>query len=269
MHPARPARLLALSLLLAGGGLVPASAQTGWVDPPARGPAPQAPARAEPPAEAKPAPQPSAEAPQASAPPAASRAARQAATEPAEPRARPTARRRPARRLAETPPPAPAPMHAPAPAAPQAAVPEPRLTDWAGAAQALTADYLGTISAPGARMVSEAPRFYAPRVRFFGREMSLPALMAEKRSFARRWPDRSYEPRGMRTACNGALGTCIVRTQVEFRAASPGRGALSSGLAELVLEVSLAGPRPVIVSETSRVLRRGGMSALAPSGRNA
>lgn len=266
MRPARPASLLALSLLLSGGALVPASGQTGWVDPPARGAAPQAPARAEPPAEAKPALPPGVEAPQASAPLAASRPARQAATEPAEPRARRTARRRPARRLAETPPPAPA---APQAAVPQASAPEARLTDWAGAAQALTADYLGTVSAPGARIVSEAPRFYAPRVRFFGREMSLPALMAEKRSFARRWPERSYEPRGMRTACNGALGTCIVRTQVEFRAASPGRGALSSGLAELVLEVSLAGPRPVIVSETSRVLRRGGMSALAPSGRNA
>ena len=55
-----------------------------------------------------------------------------------------------------------------------------------------------------------------------------------------------------------------------IHATSPVRGAVSSGLAEVVLEVSLAGPRPVIVSESSRVLRRGsGVSARATPDRNA
>ncbi len=250
---------------------MPALAQSGWVDPPARGsgpvPAPKPEAAPDaapkaPRAERQSAPPPAAEAPQA-APDTGTRQAAEASGRHAERRS--VRHRRPARRLAETPPAAPPVQAAP----PTAAAPEPRLTDWAGAAQALAADYLDVVSAPGLRMVNEVPRFYAPRVRFFGREMTLAALMAEKRSFVRRWPDRSYEPRGMRTACNGALGTCIVRAQVEFRAASPDRGTVSRGLAELVLEVSLAGPRPIIVSETSRVLRRGsGLSALAPAGRS-
>ncbi len=243
----RPAALATLSLLLSGAALAPAAAQTGWVDPPARS--------ATPPAAA---PAPEANGTEASGTGAKAPGPKLQAAAPAAPRAERRAHRhRPGhpRRLAQTPPPAmpaAAPQAAPAPAA------EARFTDWAGTAQALTADYLGAVSAPGARMVADAPRFYGERVRFHGREMTLTALLAEKRRFAQRWPERSYAPRGMRTACNGALATCIVRTQVSFHAASPGRGAVSQGLVEVVLEVSLAGPRPVIVSETSRVLRRGG-----------
>ena len=255
----RPVRLVALSLLLSGTGLAPAVGQTGWVDPPTRAPASQPSLQTQVPAEPESAPQPSAQAPRASSRTRAPRAAVDHGEDQAERRTRRSVHpRHPARRLAETPPPARAarPPEAVPPAPRQPAAPEPRLTDWAGAAQALAADYFDAISAPGARMVSDAPRFYAGHVRFHGREMTLTALMAEKRSFAQRWPDRSYEPRAMRTACNGALGTCIVRAQVAFRAASPNRGALSQGLAEVVLEVSLAGPRPIIVAESSRVLRR-------------
>lgn len=151
---------------------------------------------------------------------------------------------------------------------PGAAVPDPRLSGWAGRAQGLADDYLAVFSASNGAMVSEAPRFYGARLRFHGRMTTLPALIAEKRRFARRWPERRYEPRATRTACepratrtacNAALETCIVRTIVAFRAGSPARGALSQGVAELVLEVSFSGGRPVIVSESSRVLRRGAM----------
>lgn len=263
----RPASSLAtLSLALAAGVLAVggARAQSGWVDPPARSTAPAKPAESRP-EPAAPAVPPSA-APQARSAPVEteaeagpersaarpSRAARHA-ERPERPERR-LERHRRQRRLADTPPVQAAPV-------PPAARPEPRLSDWAGTAQGLVADYFDAVSAPGPAIVASAPRFYGDQVRFYGRTVSLRAVMAEKRDFARRWPERRYEPRGMRTFCNGALATCVVRAEVAFRAASPGRGAVSQGIAEVVLEVSLAGPRPVIVSETSRVLHRGSASA--------
>ncbi|GJE15753.1 hypothetical protein [Methylobacterium marchantiae] len=143
-----------------------------------------------------------------------------------------------------------------------------RFPEWAGKAQRLSEDYLDTVSASGDGMVAAAPRFYAERVRFHGRILSLSALMAEKRRFVRRWPERRYVMQGgsARIACSVGTGTCIVRSTFDFRADNPRNGARSQGVAELTLEVSFNGPRPVIVSESSRVLRRyapGPLSAAA------
>jgi hypothetical protein len=49
-----------------------------------------------------------------------------------------------------------------------------------------------------------------------------------------------------------------VRAIVDFRAVNPARGVASKGASELVLEVSFAGQRPVIVAESGRVLYREG-----------
>ncbi len=137
--------------------------------------------------------------------------------------------------------------------------PDARFSDWAVTARRLSLDYLDSVSAPNGAMLADAPRFYGPQVRFFGRTMSLGALMAEKRSFVRRWPERRYEPQGEpKVACDGASATCQVRIVHDFTALSPARGARSQGLAELTLTVSFADGRPVIVSESSRVLSRAG-----------
>lgn len=146
--------------------------------------------------------------------------------------------------------------------------PDSRFPDWAGKAQRLAGDYLDVVSAPNAAMLAASLRFYGERVRFHGRTMSTAALIAEKRRFVRRWPERRYAPQDgtMRTACTAASATCIVRTVMNFRAESPARGVLSQGLSELILTVSFSGERPVIVAESSRVLRRGS-ATLGAAGR--
>jgi hypothetical protein len=134
----------------------------------------------------------------------------------------------------------------------------------AAVARALAANYLATVSSSGDTMVGAAPHFYGSRVRFYGHPVTLAGLVAEKRSFVQRWPERRYEPRNIRTACDSE--TCTIRTIVDFRTANPDRGAISTGSAELVLEVSFAGTRPVIVGETGRVLHRSVQAGtLAPS----
>lgn len=137
--------------------------------------------------------------------------------------------------------------------------PDPRFSDWAVTARRLSLDYLDSVSAPNGAMLASAPRFYGSTVRFHGRVMSAGALLAEKLRFARRWPERRYEPQGEpRVACDGPSATCLVRVVHDFTALSPSRGARSQGIAELTLTVSFADGAPVIVSESSRVLSRAG-----------
>lgn len=135
-----------------------------------------------------------------------------------------------------------------------------RVADWAGTARRLAAAYLDSLSAPNEVTIAAAPRFYADRIQFHGRTMSLSALMQEKRRFTQRWPERRYVPeaQAMRTACDAETATCTVRTPLAFSASNRARGVRSTGVAELVMTVSFAGGRPVIVAESSRVLRRGG-----------
>lgn len=131
-------------------------------------------------------------------------------------------------------------------------------TGQARAAKQLAIDYLDFWSDRNAVALDAHETFYAPTVRYHGREMSARALQEEKRRFARRWPEREYRLRldTMRTSCAGAF--CTIRSAFEFRAADPVRGRHSAGTGILELGVSFAGGPPAIVSETSSVLRRGG-----------
>ncbi len=249
-----PLRSLATALgLVLPLACLPALAEpTGWVDPPKASAKPAAPA-----AEAKPAvPEKVPAVAEAPKPPKAVAAdSRSTHARHSEPRERVAATPRyrhatPRARLADTPAMGPAPV---APSAPPVA-PAARVE----AAQTLALDYLSTVSAPGEALVGAAPRFYGARVRFYGRPTTLAGLLAEKRDFARRWPERRYAARAFNTRCSPDGSTCIVRAIVDFRAVSPARGVASKGASELVLEVSFAGQRPVIVAESGRVLYREG-----------
>ena len=127
------------------------------------------------------------------------------------------------------------------------------------AARRLAIDYLDFWSGPNAVTLDATPDFYGSRVEFHGRVLSARALFEEKRRFVQRWPVRSYTPRlgTMAVQCETAAQICTVRTAFDFAAENPDRGRRSSGTANLELGISVAGPRPVIVAETSRVVRNG------------
>lgn len=128
-----------------------------------------------------------------------------------------------------------------------------------GIATQLAIEYLDYWSAPNPVALDATPSFYAPRVEFHGRMMSARALLEQKRRFVQRWPVRSYthRPETLQTTCHPADEICTVRTAFDFVAVSPERGRRSEGTGNLELEISVAGDVPVIVSETSRVTRRG------------
>jgi hypothetical protein len=129
----------------------------------------------------------------------------------------------------------------------------------AQAAQALAVDYLDLWSAPNRLTLATASSFYGPTVTFHGRERTIGSVLAEKRRFAERWPQRTYQyrPETTMVACESDRARCTVWAIFDFSAASPGRGQRSLGIGEHELVVSLSSGRPVIVSETSRVLHHG------------
>lgn len=258
-----PAPVSALAVLALACGLCPAGAaeepgkpqtRPGWVDPPAKTPAMK---------DAKGAATDVPKADTASAPPSPAAAAPDATeTPPASRVAERRSRRYAVRRAAPRP-------STPSVIASTAPVSDGQLRAWAGTAQALARDYLDSVSAPGPAMLAATPRFYGERVLFHGRSMTLAALTAEKRRFVQRWPERRYEPRSdsIRTACSPTQALCRVEALFDFRAENPAKGLRSQGVSSVTFEISLAGPRPVIVSETSRVLRRDGPVSAVPASR--
>ncbi len=280
--------------ILLMGVLAPSLVQAqGWVDPPAAAaPAPTAPAPTPPAPETPPTAPPPATPPRnveiqpQAAPPAPPPAAQPAPTpappptqqaRPAPPPREPAPREAPPREPDVATRPEPEPRRQAEPARPPAPRPAPRepavaerpapeqpAANLGRAAQRLTLAYLDYWSASNVQTMEAMPDFYAPRVEFHGRAMSARALFEEKRRFARRWPDRTYSPRAdtMRISCAPAGEVCTVRTLFDFVAANPASGRQSAGTGHLELVVALAGPTPVIVAESSQVMRRG---RLAPT----
>jgi hypothetical protein len=126
-------------------------------------------------------------------------------------------------------------------------------------AQALAIDYLNLWSAPNRSALAAASSFYGPTMMFHGRERTLGSVLAEKRRFTERWPQRSYRyrPETTMVACESDGPRCTVWAIFDFSAASSNHDRRSEGIGEHELVVSLSGGKPVIVDETSRVLQRG------------
>jgi len=141
----------------------------------------------------------------------------------------------------------------------QAAWESDRNTLSAQAAQALAVDYLDLWSSPNRLALATASSFYGSTVTFHGRERTISSVLAEKRRFAERWPRRTYQyrPETTTVACERDRARCTVWAVFDFSAARSGRGQRSLGIGEHELVVSLSSGRPVIVSETSRVLHHG------------
>jgi len=259
-----------LTLLMAVGPMATAQTARPWVDPPGEGaaapsqapePVSPAPPAASPPQAASPAPAtPPAQAAQPQTPifRPETPATRQA-QQPDAPATRQTPQpETPVTRQAEQPQ-APPPAAAPAPvttARPKQDPADDRREARASTAKRFAIDYLTSWSAPNDTALESTAAFYAPRVLFHGREVSMKRLFDEKRRFVKRWPERDYRPRedGVGTTCNPAGEICTVHAVFDYTASHPRRRRVSQGTGALQLVVHFIGDRPVIVAEHSTLL---------------
>ncbi|MFL5026383.1 MAG: hypothetical protein ACJ8DB_07315 [Microvirga sp.] len=240
-----------------------AAAQTGraWVDPPSEGGA--APSQAPKPQNEPQNETPVSPPPQAAAPAPAPAPPPMQSAQPAPPVVKPEAR---PSRQAEPPVAAPS---APAVAAQPLKDPDAdKRSARASAAKNFAIDYLESWSASNDVALEATAAFYAPRVLFHGREVSMQRLFNEKRRFARRWPERDYRPRpdAMGTVCNPAGEVCTVHAVFDFTASHPKRRRVSQGTGALQLIVHFIGDKPVIVAEHSTLLGQERKRNLAPEG---
>lgn len=123
--------------------------------------------------------------------------------------------------------------------------------------------YLRGWSSGNARALADVQALYGPRVNFYGRVMDQEGLFHEKARFGRRWPIRRYvhRPGTMRISCDAASQACLVKSIIDWRAASPARGAVSRGSSTFELGLGFSGPRPVVLFERGRVIRTAGSAA--------
>jgi hypothetical protein len=136
-------------------------------------------------------------------------------------------------------------------------------TAHASVAKQFAVDYLNSWSAPNDSALEATAAFYAPRVLFHGREVSMQRLFNEKRRFVRRWPERQYR---IGTACNPTGEICTVHAVFDFSASNPRRRRVSQGTGALQLVVHFIGDRPLIVAEHSTLLGQERRRNLAQEG---
>jgi hypothetical protein len=119
--------------------------------------------------------------------------------------------------------------------------------------------YLQIWSSSDGAALDDVDEVYAPRVNFYGRILDKRRLAEEKMRFVRRWPVRRYSlrPGTTRVDCDQARRSCVVRTLIDWTAASPRRRKVSRGVSEFELGVGFAGAQPVIVYEGGRIVGRG------------
>ena len=128
-----------------------------------------------------------------------------------------------------------------------------RMRQWA---ESLAYRYLEVWSSGNAQALADVEALYGPRVNFYGRSIGQSALFDQKRRFGQRWPVRRYShrPGTVQVTCDATSQACLVRSIVDWEAASPGRRAYSRGSSTLELGLGFAGPRPVVLFERGRVL---------------
>ena len=126
----------------------------------------------------------------------------------------------------------------------------------------LANSYLRIWSSNDEAALQDVHEVYASRVNFYGRVLDRRGIAAEKMRFVRRWPVRRYalRPGTTRVDCDVDRRSCVVRTLINWTAASPQRRQVSRGVSEFELGVAFSGSQPLVIYEGGRVIGRGRLS---------
>lgn len=126
-------------------------------------------------------------------------------------------------------------------------------------AQAFVRQYFSTWSSDNQTALAFGYAHYMAELLFYGRPTSREAVMAQKETFTRRWPARSYTivPESLAVKCGRDELECEVSGTVDWNCRSPERNAVSSGTATFGLRIAFQGDAVMIMMETGKVIGRG------------
>jgi hypothetical protein len=99
---------------------------------------------------------------------------------------------------------------------------------------------------------------YADSVEYYGKRVSKSKVIAEKRRFVERWPDRNYRPRWQdaKITCEPASRQCAIEGIADFEAKSVTRGRKESGTFRYSMRILFVESDTRIVAANSEVIAR-------------
>lgn len=111
-------------------------------------------------------------------------------------------------------------------------------------------------SLPNEQALPRISGYYAAYVDFYGKTMTYAQVIEEKKTFAFRWPVRTYqvEPGTVRVDCTQQ--GCVIDSVISWAAASPDRGANASGRSTWVLILTHTNVGLRITSENGKTFSR-------------
>ena len=94
---------------------------------------------------------------------------------------------------------------------------------------------------------------YAAKVDYFGKRLSRDRVLADKRRFVERWPERTYKIQSSHEQCSAS--ECLVEGYVEWETRSPARKASASGVAKFRYVLMFSG-RAFVIREEDGINQR-------------
>jgi hypothetical protein len=130
---------------------------------------------------------------------------------------------------------------APLPARPQEPGPTRRADRLNGIARDFAAAYFAHWSESNAEALHYFESVYGERISFADRSIAKTALLAEKRKYAERWPERLYtaDPATIRSNCDEETARCTVTGRVRWECRDADRAQRSVGVAEFALQITV------------------------------
>ena len=131
---------------------------------------------------------------------------------------------------------------------------EPKHQELAGRAQLFVNAVISKWSGTNPDGLVGFDALYAAEIDYFGKRLTRAAVLADKRRFAKRWPERIYKVQSSYAECNAS--ECLVDGSVEWETRSPARKAMASGIAGFSYVLMPLGETFVIKRESGNVRLR-------------
>ena len=143
----------------------------------------------------------------------------------------------------------------PTPQLPSKANQEPSEDDLSNRARAFVIAIQSRWSDANSTALNWLDTLYAPEVDYYGKRLSRDAVLAEKRQFAERWPERAYKIKANSMMAHCSASECVVTGNIEWEARSRTRNAASSGMATFAYVLAASGGKLFVHGENGTVLQ--------------